>query len=301
VLLKRLLTDDPTPHAADTLDTFWPKHVAWLESVERPIDRAILGGLRADRVGFAFVAGYRAALLALAPSLGRHELVALSATEVGGNHPRAIHTKLIDGRLDGRKRWTTLGGRAASMLVVASVGEDAMGRNRLRVALVPMDRPGVRAVPMHEAPFVPEIPHAEIYFDNVAVSDDELLPGDGYDAYLKPFRTVEDIHVHGALLGHLIGIARRTAWPRETIEEMSSLAVAIRALSFEDPLAPSTHIALSGLLASTGRALERMSACWSLVDEATRSRWERDKVLLSVAGKARDARRDAAWKHLHEN
>lgn len=301
MLLKRLLTDDPTPHAGDTLDAFWPKHTAWVESVELPIDRAILGALRADRVGFAFVAGYRAALYALAPSVGRHDLVALSATEVGGNHPRAIHTKLENGRLNGRKRWTTLGGRASSVLVVASVGKDDSGRNRLKVVRVPADRAGVRAVRMDDAPFVPEIPHAELYFDDVAVAEDEILPGDGYDDYLKPFRTVEDLHVHGALLGHLVGVARRFAWPRESIEELLSLIVTVRGLAAEPPLSPATHIALSGLLGSAGRALERITPCWSLVDDETRSRWERDRVLLTVAGKARDARRDAAWKHLHEN
>lgn len=301
MLLKRLLTDDPTPHAGDTLDAFWPKHTAWVESLELPIDRAIIGSLRADRVGFAFVAGYRAALYALAPAVGRHELVALSATEAGGNHPRAIHTKLENGRLSGRKRWTTLGGRAASVLVVASVGQDDTGRNRLKVARVPVDRAGVRVVPMGDAPFVPEIPHAELYFDDVEVRDDELLPGDGYLDYLKPFRTVEDLHVHGALLGHLVGVARRNAWPREAIEELLSLISSVRALAHEPPLSPATHIALAGVLAATSRCLERIAPCWSLVDDETRSRWERDRVLLTVAQKARDARRDAAWKHLHEN
>lgn len=301
MLLKRLLTDDPTPHAGETLDAFWPRHVAWVESIELPIDRAILGSLRADRVGFAFAAGYRAALYALAPAVGRHELVALSATEASGNHPRAIQTRLENGRLTGRKRWTTLGGRAASVIVIASVGKDELGRNRLKAVRVPVDRAGVRAVSMPDAPFVPEIPHAELYFDDVAISEDEVLPGDGYTDYLKPFRTVEDLHVHGALVGHLIGVARRFAWPREAVEELLFIVTAIRALSLEPPLAPATHLALAGLLASTGRALERIAPCWSLTDEPTRARWERDKVLLTVASKARDARRDAAWKHLHEN
>lgn len=298
MLLHRLLTDDPTPHAAETLDAFWPRHTAWVESVERPYDRAVLGALRADRVGFAFVAGYRAALYALAPALGRHDLVALCATEAAGNHPRAIQTTLRDGRLSGRKRWTTLGGRASTLLVVASIGTDVEDKNVLRVVRVRADKPGVRVVPMVDAPFVPEVPHAEVHFDDVAVDDADVLPGDGYDAYLKPFRTVEDLHVHGALLGHLIGVARRTEWPRETVEELLSLVIGARALTFEEPLAPSTHVALAGLLSATQRAIERLSSCWSLVDEATRSRWERDRSILSVAGKARDARRDAAWKRL---
>jgi hypothetical protein len=71
-----------------------------------------------------------------------------------------------------------------------------------------------------------------------------------------------------------------------------------RALAGEEPLAPATHVALAGLLAQAKRALERMDSCWSLVDEGTRTRWERDRAILGVAGKARDARRDAAWRAL---
>jgi alkylation response protein AidB-like acyl-CoA dehydrogenase len=298
VLFPRLLQNDPTPAPATDLETFWRAHRARNGSVERPIDRAVLGGFCADRVGYAFVAGYRNALTALAPELAGEEIVALCATESGGNHPRAIETKLENNEITGRKRWTTLGGRATSLLVVASVGVGDDGRNRLRVVRVRADRPGVRVIPMTEAPFVPEIPHAEIHFDHVRVEDRDVLEGDGYERYLKPFRTVEDLHVHGALLGYLIGVARRASWPRETIEELCALVASVRMLTFEEPLAPSTHVALAGVLSQAKRALERMESCWSLVDEATRTMWERDRAILAVAGKARDARREAAWRAL---
>lgn len=299
-MLDRLLREDPAPFASD-LDGYWAQHRKHVAGVARPIDRAALGGLHADRVGFAFVAGYRAALsaltAALAPTLGPDEIVALSATEVGGNHPRAIHTRLENGRLNGRKRWTTLGGRASSLLVVASIGEHE-GRNRLRVVRVRADQKGVRVMPMTEAPFVPEIPHAEITLDDVEVHDADVLPGDGYDAYLKPFRTVEDLHVHGALLGYLIGVARRASFPRAIVEELMSLVASVRTLTEEDPLAAATHVALAGLLTQAHFALERVEPHWSLVDEDTRSRWHRDRTILGVAGKARDARREAAWRTL---
>lgn len=295
-MLTRLLKDDPTPFPGD-LDAFWSAHRKDVAGLERAIDRAVLGGLRADRVGYAFVSGYRNALQVLAPSLADDEIVALSATEATGNHPRAIQTKLEGGRLNGRKRWTTMGGRASSLLVVASIGESE-GKNRLRVVRVRADQKGVRIVPMTEAPFVPEIPHAEVHLDDVAVDERDVLPGDGYDAYLKPFRTVEDLHVHGALLGYLIGVARRASWPRATLEELSSLVASVRTLSQEDPLAPATHVALAGLLTQAHYALERIEPHWSLVDEDTRTRWQRDRVILNVAGKARDARREAAWRAL---
>ena len=44
-------------------------------------------------------------------------------------------------------------------------------------------------------PFAPEIPHARITLANVTVRDEDVLPGDGYARYLKPFRTIEDTFV----------------------------------------------------------------------------------------------------------
>ena len=54
-----------------------------------------------------------------------------------------------------------------------------------------------------------QLGHLFVSLSDVAITAHEILPGDGYDRYLKPFRTVEDIHVHAALLGHAIGAARR--------------------------------------------------------------------------------------------
>ena len=295
-VLFRLLTDDPTPHSGD-LNAYWTGHGEYVADVARPIDRAVLGGLRADRVGYAFVAGYRNALQVLAPMLIGNEIVSLCATEAGGNQPRAIETRLENGVLNGRKRWATLGGRATSLLIVASTGQEN-GRNRLKVVRVRSDQKGVRVVRMDEAPFVPEIPHAEVHLDDVHVSESDILPGDGYDAYLKPFRTVEDLHVHAALIGYLVGVARRSSWPRERIEELTSLVASVRSLADEEPLAPSTHVALAGFLTAAHFALERFEPLWGQVDEGTRMRWNRDRMILNVAAKAREARREAAWRRL---
>lgn len=298
-VLFRLLTDDPTPHAAPDgdLNAYWAAHGEYVGGVERPMDRALLGGLRADRVGYAFVAGYRNALQVLAPMLVGNEIVSLCATEAGGNQPRAIETRFADGRLNGRKRWATLGGRATSLLIVASTGQEN-GRNRLKVVRVRSDQPGVRVVRMDEAPFLPEIPHAEIHLDDVEIRDGDILPGDGYDAYLKPFRTVEDLHVHAALIGYLIGVARRSSWPRERIEELTSLVASVRSLAEEAPLEGSTHVALAGFLTAAHFALERVEPLWAQVDPGTRARWTRDRMILNVAAKAREARREAAWRRL---
>src|SRR4051812_18894114 len=184
-----------------------------------PIDRAILAGARARKVADAFLAGYQAALRALIPTLPGDRLSCLCATEEGGAHPRAIATRLErDGagyRLTGRKRWVTGGPLADLLLGVASTGLDDAGKNRLRLVRVDAHAPGVTLHPMPETPFTPEIPHAEVELAGVQLGEDALEPGDGYDRYLKPFRTVEDCHVHAAVLAYVLGVARRSGWPRD--------------------------------------------------------------------------------------
>jgi len=126
-------------------------------SDDLPIDRAVRGGHAADRLGYAFAAGYGAALSALVPGVPPH--TSLCATEEGG----------------------------------------------AQVVKVDPRAPGVTLTEMPPPPFALEIGHAEVRLDTM-VSPEAVLPGDGYDAYLKPFRTVEDVHVHGARLGWMLGL-----------------------------------------------------------------------------------------------
>src|SRR4029079_2530372 len=102
--------------------------------------------------------------------------------------------------------------------------------------------------PMPEPPFTPEITHDEIELDNVQVRDEDLLPGDGFDLYVRPFRTIEDVHVSAALFAYLIREARHHALPRSLAERLAGLLVGLRALSSEPPSAPEVHIALAGLM-----------------------------------------------------
>ena len=295
-LLRRVLEAEPV-EVAD-LAAFWDATAAARDEWELPVDRALAGGAFADRIGFAFAGGYAAALHALVPATAG-ALTALCATEEGGAHPRAIKTTLVrDGagfRLDGAKKWGTIASKAASLLVVASIGEEG-GKNRLRVVRVPESAPGVTITPI-TAPFVPEIPHAEITLAGVAVPADAVLPGDGYDDYLKPFRTVEDLHVHAALLGYLIGVARRHRLGSELAERLCALAVTTRALAVADAKAETTHVALAGMLDLVTGVVGELEQRWTAAGDE-RARWQRDRALLQVAGKARAARRERAWQLL---
>jgi len=272
-----------------------------------PVDRALVGGAHSDRLAFAFIAGYTEALRALVPTAT--DVMALCATEEGGAHPRAIRTTLARGELTGRKKWATGASSAAALLVVASTGHDAGGKNQLRVVRVAANAPGIRIV-ASAAPFVPEITHAEIELDHVRVTDADILPGDGYEDYLKPFRTVEDAHVHAALAGYLIGVARRRGW-HDRIESLLALALATREVALADPKAATTHIALAGVLSLAAREVAEVEARWAATvtanaavpdaasaSDAEHARWQRDRPLLQVAAAARTARRERAWQQL---
>ncbi len=301
-VLETLLTADPQARTCATLDEFWARHEP--NTARAPADAALLGGFEADRLGYAFVAGYEAALRALLGNARPLGLTSLCATEVGGAHPRAIETRLDDTagglRLHGRKRWSTLATRASELVVLASRGADANGRKRLVLVRVPADAPGVRVEPMPDTPFTPEIPHAELSLDAVEVGEHQVLPGEAWETYVKPFRTVEDVHVHAALLGHALALARRGGAPRSVIERLAALVLTLRALATSDPRAAVTHVALGGAIADARSLIEALKPAIVSLGDPIAARWVRDLPLLEVASKARAQRSEVAFALLAE-
>lgn len=307
-LCQFLLRTPPQPlPATDEVASFWAQRLAYPLSFPTPVERAAAMGFLADRLGYAFAAGYQEALTQLladtALKVSPQEPLALCATELGGAHPRAIATRLtaVDDAeqvfvLDGEKAFVTLGDQAHRLLIIASRGADEAGRNRLAAVCIPADRAGVTLAAGPQTSFVPEIPHASLRLQQVAVGRQEHLPGDGYERYLKPFRTVEDVHVHAALLGHLLQLGRRFGWPEIQQSETLALLVALLPIAAAPPLSPATHIALAGVIEATARLVERSEPLWARVDAEIAQRWRRDRRLLSVAGSARTQRTASAWR-----
>ncbi len=300
-LLGRLLREPPSPILADDVGAWWHRLRQRTPAGDEPIDLAVIGGFSADRAGFALAAGYEAALRALVSTLAPDAIASFCATEERGNQPRAIDTRLErdgDGHVvTGRKRWSTMGLLADVLLVVACEGEDADGRKRLRVATVDARSAGVARTSMPPTTATPEVPHAAIALERARV--ERVLPGDGYARYVKPFRTVEDLHIHGAVLGYLVSVARRHAFPRDAIEALAASVVTTRALGRSDPAAPEVHVALAGLLSADARLVEALEPAWSRVEEHERARWQRDRALFgSVARQVRELRRARAWEQL---
>ena len=300
-LLDAVLRGDATAVPCDAIEDWWPRMLAAERGFDRSIDRAVAGGFAADRLGWAFVAGYQQALRALDPALSPETPAALAATEEGGGHPRAMATRFIrdpdgGGTLAGTKRFVTLGPFARTVLVVASTGADADGRNRLVVVRVQGEAAGIRWSPLPTMPFAPEIVHASATFEDVPVAAADVLPGDGYDRYLKPFRTLEDLHVAAGALGHLLAVAKRNGWSDGYRAELATAVLTVRALAENPPVDPATHVALGGFFAALHRLADQATERWQTDTSPEGERWLRDRRLLDVASTVRAKRLEAAWR-----
>lgn len=66
--------------------------------------------------------------------------------------------------------------------------------------------------PLPTLPLMPEVGHGRLLLEQAAC---ELLAGDGWDAYVKPFRSLEDLYVLTALTAWLYGVGQESAWPQD--------------------------------------------------------------------------------------
>jgi alkylation response protein AidB-like acyl-CoA dehydrogenase len=210
-----------------------------------------------NRLGLAFAAGYTAALERLVPDAALP--CALCVTQDAGNHPRAIKT-LSDGphyTLDGTRSFVTFGSLATTLIVAARVGERPDGRPEIVVVRIPADGQGVLLEEASPIPIVPELTHTRVSFDGVVVYASERMQGDGYASYVKPFRTVEDIHAFGAATAYLVGLASRSGASADWKAELYALLATRARLGSAPALELSTHVALHG----AARTLDRLLEC----------------------------------------
>ncbi len=280
------LSQDPL--AATSASDWWNQTESTRAQFKVTIDRAIALGSTADRLGYAFLGGYTSAITVLDPTITG--LGALCATESGGGHPRAILTTLENGRLTGTKHFVSGGHLATDLLVVAKTGEKN-GRPELKVARIAANRPGVTIDEGAALDFVPEIPHGAVTFENAQV--EAVLEGDGYERYLKPFRTHEDLHVFGAVIACLLANCR-TQFPQPLTEQLLGLLASIQSLGREEASSPAVHLALAGVISTATVLIDSIDL--TLLEPGFRDRLYRDRPLLQLAGRVREQRRVKAWE-----
>ncbi len=142
-------------------------------------------------------------------SSGAHKIVfAITEPDAGSNTHR-ISTRAVragdDWLLTGQKHYISGFDDAAAVLVVARTGTDeATGRARLSLFVVPTDTPGLTAHPLPVAAQVPERQFT-LFFDSARVASDALV-GDEGDGFRQVFHGLNPERITGAAL--CVGIAR---------------------------------------------------------------------------------------------
>lgn len=250
-----------------------------------PFELAVVGGRLMATPGLAFLVGYQAALRMLWPSAPL-SLGALCATEQRSLRVADMQTRLRDLRLSGRKDFVTAGD-AADWLLVAARSEEPGEVPRLNLAVVYPGEPGVRLEKLAPMPLMPDIGHGRLFLDNALC---ELLAGDGWDAYVKPFRTLEDIYVLSAMTAWLFGVGQDSDWPQTLQLRLLALLAGCAEVSHQAPNNPAGHVLLGGLFAQfdglkaeVNQALDDGSPQWAAM-------WQRDQGVMDLAAGARGKR-----------
>jgi hypothetical protein len=200
-------------------------------------------------------------------------------------------------QLEGRKSFVTCANDADILLVAASTGVSLNGQNNIRLVCVDSQTHGISIKPLKHIPFIPEISHGKLELNNVQITESQILPGDGYTDYVKPFRTLEDIHVTSAILGYLFRTGCLFNWPQHVKSQILSILAMIKSVSLSNPFDNTLHILLGGISSLFESFVKSLEPYWKLTNSRTDSQWNRDKKLLTIAKKAREKRLSSAWNY----
>lgn len=250
-----------------------------------PFELAVAGGRRMATPGLAFLVGYQAALRMLWPSAPL-SLGALCATEQRSLRPADMQTRLRDLRLSGRKDFVTAGD-AADWLLVAARSEEPGETPRLSLAVVYPGEPGVKVEKLPALPLMPDISHGRLHLDGALC---ELLAGDGWDAYVKPFRSLEDVYVLSAMTAWLYGIGQDSNWPQALQLRLLALLAGCAEASRQAPSNPAGHVLLGGLFAQFESLKTEVDQALLQGDPACAAMWQRDQSVMQLAAGARAKR-----------
>lgn len=177
-LERYLLDGGERPVCADEQAFYDCWHARELNALP-PVSAALSGGLVADRLPWAFAAGYQATLRNAFPMLPGGGWAAFVANEDADDPRRFPGTTLRprddgDGlRLDGHKLWVAHSRLVDHLLV--TVNDPGGDKYRARGVLVPRARPGVTLTHREARGFLAAMSQGFAAFDDVAVAPHEVF------------------------------------------------------------------------------------------------------------------------------
>jgi hypothetical protein len=266
---------------------------------ENSVDLSAAGGFMSACPAFMFASGYQSALRYLfGPASLTGKIASFAITETGGGSPSAINTIMElspDGALiTGEKSFLTMGLESDIYFTAASEGIADDGRKKIKLVRIEKGAEGAR-LEQFELPFVKEISHARLIMKGVRVTGDKIYVGDGYSSYIKPFRTIEDIHLFASVCGYLMRCTLLHKWPREIFEEAVVLHTALVQAGTASPSAPEIIITVSGVKQMLDSLIKKIEPLWEKTGGPEADLWKRDSALFAVAKNVREKRSSKAW------
>ena len=243
---------------------------------------AVYLGAQSATPGMAFLAGYQNAIRCLDKNCPSDELAAFCVSEKGVKKPWDMATQLSSQGertvLDGQKGYVMLMPNELDRLYVVAKNEEG----QLCCVYLPNNSLGVSASEPLKAPFVEDIPHSGVSFDQVEISSEQLLDIDGHQQANKPFRYWEDVHVALAMLGWVL---REQIESGKLLQELSGEMLLIEQLneSFEE--SPDYYTLSS--IALLDQSHEMMDIGSKNVPESAQKLWMKDRLLLQMGQKIR--------------
>ncbi len=260
-----------------------------------PFAAAVRFGLTAGQLAFAFAGGYQAALRRLLPTLSPTAFGALLLSEGRRQRPDELQTTLVplgDGRyrLDGEKSYVTGATAADPLLVVARNGVAPDGRVLSALLVLPPDLPGIRQEAGRDLGFLAALPHGRARFEAVEVASSMIAPGDGWTAYARPFRTLEDVHVQAAVAAHVAAEALRRDWPAALVASLAGCLARLAQCAQYAPDDAHGHLLLAAAERELQQAAAQVNELVAGADDAFARDWRANHLLVALAAPARAAR-----------
>lgn len=167
-------------------------------------------GAQASTPGMAFLAGYQNAIRCLDSECPNDQLAAFCVSEKGVKSPWNMQSKITaldEGYyLTGQKGFVMLLPNDLDRLYV--VAKDKEGQ--LKCVFFSRQTTGLDITGSLNIPFIEDIPHGRVCFNDLYIPSSQLMPCDGHYEANKPFRYWEDMHVTLSMMAWMV---------RECVEE----------------------------------------------------------------------------------
>lgn len=194
---------------------------------------AIFLGVQSATPGMAFLSGYQNAIRCLDPECPMDVLAAFCVSEKGIKKPWDMQTRIKPSAVNSATKSYQLSGQKGYVMLLPDdldrlyvIAKDEA--EQLRCVFLNSQIEGLSMTEPLKAPFVQDIPHSGVGFEEVEIPASQLMDLDGHQQANKPFRYWEDVHVTLAMMAWMLrGIVDATGEKSEALVEKMIQLVAL--------------------------------------------------------------------------